>query len=174
MRIPDLAGHGQTPLPHAYTIDDYTQDVVNFIENTMHNAQCIIHNDESEESNPKSLIIIAHSNGGRIALHLAATHPDLVDQLILVNSAGIDLSYDPSRYRTIKRVVFPSIAKIMKYIIPQRLLSPLYRLLGGHDYLATAHDPYLRETFVTMLHTELENDMQNIDTQTIPTTLIRG
>ena len=185
MRIPDLAGHGQTPLPHPYTIDDYTADVVDFIENEIQNSKFKIQNNGKETNSPtpqqvagqahqitKSLII-AHSNGGRIALHLAATHPDLVDQLILVNSAGIDLSYDPSRYRTIKRVIFPSIARLCKKITPRKLQWLLYRLLGGHDYLATAHDTSLRETFVTMLHTYVENDMTNIDTQTIPTTLIR-
>ncbi len=175
VRIPDLAGHGQTSLPHAYTIDDYTADVISFIENEINNPKFKI-------QSPKSLILIAHSNGGRIALHLAATHPDLVSQLILINSAWVDLSYDPSRYRTIKRAVLPPLAKLCKKIFSPLLakregegwgVRSLYRLLGWHDYLATAHDRSLRETFVTMLHTYIENDMTNINTQTIPTTLIR-
>jgi pimeloyl-ACP methyl ester carboxylesterase len=33
--------------------------------------------------------IIGHSHGGRVAIVLAATHPELVDRLVLVNSAGI-------------------------------------------------------------------------------------
>lgn len=195
IRIPDLAGHGQTPLPHAYTIDDYITDVVDFIQQTIHHAGNFlpdkggVPNEFGTEGllpsaiqNPQSLIIIAHSNGGRIALHLASTHPDLVSQLILINSAWVDLSYDPSRYRTIKRAVLPPLAKLCKKIFSPLLakregegwgVRSLYRLLGWHDYLATAHDRSLRETFVTMLHTYIENDMQNIDTQTIATTLIR-
>lgn len=178
VRIPDLAGHGDSPLPRPYTIDDYTQDIIDFIHNEMHNSQSKIHTHEKEAKSlnhqTAKIPIIAHSNGGRIAIHLAATHPELVSQLILVNSAGIDLSYDPSRSRQAKRTFLPPLSSLMKKILPQRLRAFMLRALWWHDYLATDHDENLKKTFLTLLHTFLEQDMQEIDTTVTPTTLIRG
>lgn len=184
--IPDLAGHGQTPLPHPYTIDDYTADVVDFIQQTIHHAGDVlpdkggVPNEFGTEGllpsaihHSQSVILIAHSNGGRIALHLAATHPELVSQLILVNSAGVDLSYDPSRWRQAKRLILPPLWSLLKKITPRPIRSLLLRAIWSHDHLATDHDEMMRKTFHTMLHTFLEEDMQQIDTDNIPTTLIR-
>ncbi|MEO8217570.1 MAG: alpha/beta fold hydrolase [Acidobacteriota bacterium] len=40
--------------------------------------------------------LVGHSMGGQIAIHLAATRPDLLRSLILVNSTGIPFSFRPA------------------------------------------------------------------------------
>jgi len=42
--------------------------------------------------------LIGHSHGGRVSIVLAATHPEMVDRLVLVNSAGLRPKRVPTYY----------------------------------------------------------------------------
>jgi pimeloyl-ACP methyl ester carboxylesterase len=66
--------------------------------------------------------IIGHSFGGKVGIILAATHPGLVDRLVLVNSAGIRGKRDATYY-----------AKVYGFKAGKRLLGmpPLSGPLGG-------------------------------------------
>lgn len=74
----DLRNHGQSP--HADTMDypQMAEDVLRFIE---HN-----HFD--------SVRIIAHSMGGKTAMWLALTHPDIVKKLVVVDIAPVVYEHD--------------------------------------------------------------------------------
>jgi pimeloyl-ACP methyl ester carboxylesterase len=97
--------------------------------------------------------IVGHSHGGRIAIHLAAHHPDLVDKLVLVDAAGIRA---PRTLRWYRRV---AMAKLAKHVLnrlgpPGRALSG--RLVGrtaSSDYSATAE--VLRPTFNRLVSADL-------------------
>jgi pimeloyl-ACP methyl ester carboxylesterase len=97
--------------------------------------------------------IVGHSHGGRIAIHLAAHHPVLVDKLVLVDAAGIRA---PRTFRWYRRV---AIAKLAKHVLnrlgsPGRALSG--RLVGrtaSGDYSATAE--VLRPTFNRLVSADL-------------------
>jgi pimeloyl-ACP methyl ester carboxylesterase len=101
----------------------------------------------------KQVSIVGHSHGGRIAIHLAAHHPDLVDRLVLVDAAGIRA---PRTFRWYRRVV---VAKLAKHVLnrlgePGRSLSG--RLVGrtaSGDYSATAEA--LRPTFNRLVSADL-------------------
>lgn len=97
--------------------------------------------------------IVGHSHGGRVAIHLAAHHPELVERLVLVDSAGIRAPRTPGWYVRVGR------AKIAKHVL-NRLGEPgraLGRRLVGRsasgDYAAT--DAALRATFVKLVNTDL-------------------
>jgi pimeloyl-ACP methyl ester carboxylesterase len=71
---PDLPGFGATPPPpQAWGVDEYAAWVVALLDRL---------------EVPRASIV-AHSNGGRIAIVVAATHPSRVDRLVLTDSAGI-------------------------------------------------------------------------------------
>jgi pimeloyl-ACP methyl ester carboxylesterase len=97
--------------------------------------------------------IVGHSHGGRIAIHLAARHPELVDRLVLVDAAGIRA---PRTLRWYRRV---AMAKLAKHVLNR--LGPGGRALGRRlvgraasgDYAASADA--LRPTFVKLVNTDL-------------------
>jgi pimeloyl-ACP methyl ester carboxylesterase len=66
----DLPGHGAStkPPPHWFTLENYTQLLVQFCR----------HFDLTK------VVLVGHSMGGLLCLHLALTHPELVARMILV------------------------------------------------------------------------------------------
>ena len=72
--LPDVPGFGATPAP------DTPWSVADYVEWTA----ALLRRLSVERSD-----IIGHSNGGRIAMKLAATHPELVRRLVLTGAAGI-------------------------------------------------------------------------------------
>ena len=72
--LPDLPGFGATPEPPAaWAADDYAEWTARLLERL----------------GVERADVIGHSNGGRIALVLAAAHPDRIGKLVLTGSAGI-------------------------------------------------------------------------------------
>lgn len=67
----DLPGFGESKIDHAFSLDDYTNMLREFIL----------------EQNIENPIILGHSFGGRIAIHYASIYD--VKKLILVDSAGV-------------------------------------------------------------------------------------
>ncbi|HEY3775887.1 MAG TPA: alpha/beta hydrolase [Solirubrobacteraceae bacterium] len=109
--------------------------------------------------------IVAHSHGGRIAIHLAAHHPKLVDKLVLVDAAGIRA---PRTFRWYRRV---AMAKLAKHVLnrfggPGRALSG--RLVGrtaSGDYSATAEA--LRPTFNRLVGVDLTSLLPRVRASTL-------
>jgi pimeloyl-ACP methyl ester carboxylesterase len=108
--------------------------------------------------------IVGHSNGGRIAIHLASHHPGRVDKLILVDSAGIR----PKRgFRYYRRV---GMAKTAKHAA--RLLGPAGRALQRRVLARTASSDYanagpLRPTFVKLVNEDLTPLLSQIRASTL-------
>jgi pimeloyl-ACP methyl ester carboxylesterase len=114
--------------------------------------------------------IIGHSFGGRIAIVLAANFPEVVDKLILVNSAGIRPK------RTIKYYIFITIAKIGKILLSpkiwgkygEHIKNALYYLVGSEDYRNAGE---LRDVLVKVVNEDLRDLLHRID---VPTLLVWG
>lgn len=71
MAAPDLLGHGRSPWQAPWTIDANTSALAELVA--------------------EPVVVVGHSFGGAIALHLAATHPELVKGLVLLDPAvGLD------------------------------------------------------------------------------------
>ncbi len=149
----DLPGHGMSDLPpNPWGVSDYSE----FLRNVMDNFNLI---------KPH---FIAHSFGGRIAIHLAANFPERVNRLILVNSAGL------KPLRSTKYYFKISLAKIAKYFgmrlgkAGKIVQNRLYHAIQSKDY---SNAGPLRDTFVKIVNEDLAPMLPRIES---PTLLIWG
>jgi len=140
----DLPGFGKSENPKTpFDIEDYTSVIHSFIK----------------QVTEKSVIVIGHSFGGRIAGRLASDYNDDVEKIVLVNSAGIRISESRSRF-------FEIIAKILKLFIPDKVKTKLYDFLDS-DYSLR---PDLKATFKKIM----TNDIDIYKNINIPTLIIWG
>jgi len=145
LQVPGLTTESQK----AWTLDEY----VAWLDDTL--------------PRDESPIVVGHSNGGRIALALAARKPDRISRLILIASAGVVHNELPIR---IKRAVFGVVAKAgsgFKHIPFVRKV--FYRLIGAKDYGNAA--PHMRETMKNLISVDLVPEFSKI---TVPTLLLWG
>lgn len=109
------------------------------------------------------IILIGHSNGGRIALAFTNLFPEKVEKLILIDSAGIYHNEFPLK---IKRAVFKTIAKIGKRITPSKFLKNLlYRLARETDYRDLNENT--RQTMKNLISADLKPILSQIKTPTL-------
>lgn len=113
------------------------------------------------------VILIGHSNGGRIALAFTNLYPEKIKKLILIDSAGI---YHNELQHRIKIFIFKAIAKLGRKITPSRTLEDmLYKLAREGDYKRS--DPIVKQTMINLLNS---NKSLNISQISIPTLIIWG
>lgn len=75
---PDLLGHGHSPWRPPWSIDDHVAALSAFVDATI-------------PAGKRPLIVVAHSYGGALAIHLAHERPDAVGGLVLLDPAqGLD------------------------------------------------------------------------------------
>lgn len=109
------------------------------------------------------VILIGHSNGGRIAIAFAEIYPQKVEQLILIDSAGIYHNELPLR---LKRFVFKYIAKIGKKITSsEKLKVLLYKFAREGDYKNAT--PAQRQTMLSLINFDLSPVLNKISTPTL-------
>ncbi len=142
----DLPGFGKSRAPTSpWHVSDYANVVQSFIE----------------KLGLKSVTLVGHSFGGRVAIKLAATHPDAIGKLILVSSAGIRAE---PRMKTLKFVA----AKILKPFFAPTFMQPLrrklYALIGAEDYILT---PKLQQTFRNVASEDLIPFLPRIQADTL-------
>lgn len=71
---PDLRGHGQSDAPHTrYTMDELVDDIDNIVETL---------------KLPEKFILVGHSFGGSICVEYANAHPERLEKLVLIATAG--------------------------------------------------------------------------------------
>lgn len=151
----DLPGFGESQAPREpWGVDDYRRFLGSFM-------------DAVGIAQPAALI--GHSNGGRVAIAMAAAEPQRVSRMILVDSAGIR----PKRGFTYYRKV--SMAKVGKHAA-RRLGAPGRRLrdalvgrAASADYAAAP--PEMRATFVRLVNADLRDLLPQVR---VPTLLIWG
>jgi pimeloyl-ACP methyl ester carboxylesterase len=149
----DLPGFGQSdPPPQAWGVEDYQAFVAAFMDALSIEAPTIV----------------GHSNGGRIAIRMAATEPARASRLVLVDSAGIRPKRTLRWYRRV------GMAKIGKYAARflgspgERLRARLVGKAASADYLAAGE---LRPTLVKLVNADLRPFMPAIG---VPTLLVWG
>lgn len=134
---------------HAWTLDDYV---------TWFGKQI---------AKEKKVILIGHSNGGRISLAFAARYPEKVQQLILIDSAGLA---EKRLSVKIKRGVFGAAAKVgKKFTKSETSRRVLHKLARVKDYEQAS--PHMRETMKNLLAVDLTPELKNI---TAPTLIMWG
>jgi len=146
----DLPGFGGSPAPHgSWSVGDYAEVVKGFIE----------------KLELKTVIIIGHSFGGRVAIKLASEYSGVASKLVLVDSAGFVM-------QSSRKEVMATAAKIVRPLFKpkfmQNIRRKIYKGIGAEDYLAT---PELQKTFINIVNEDLDEDMKRIK---IPTLIIWG
>ena len=72
--VPDLRGHGQSDAPYTqYTMNEMVEDLHTIVESL---------------DFPDRFILVGHSFGGSICVEYANAHPELLEKLVLVATAG--------------------------------------------------------------------------------------
>ncbi len=148
----DLPGHGRSSLPpDAWGTEDYTACVLAVM-------------DRLRIRRPH---ILGHSFGGRIALDLAARHPDRVDKLVLVSSAGL---LPPRSAAYYLRTALARIGRVFGRFGSggRALQTRLYSKVASPDY---AQAGPMRPTFVKIVNEDLAPLLGSIRA---PTLLIWG
>lgn len=144
LRVPGLT----TNTSHAWTIDQYVKWL------------------DDELKGIEKPIVLGHSNGGRIALHYALMYPKKLHHLILLDSAGIEIS--PKRLSR-KRRIISSLARLFRPLKHIPLVSKVaYRLIGSDYGAAPAH---MKETLVNMFASDKDFDPSLVTT---PTSILWG
>lgn len=115
----------------------------------------------------QKMILIGHSNGGRIALAFCLKYPQKVEKLVLIDSAGIYHHELPIR---LKRIIFKYIAKFgRKVTSSERTRKFLYKLSRESDYEKAS--PIVKKTMVNLITLDLRNSLDKIK---VPTFIIWG
>jgi pimeloyl-ACP methyl ester carboxylesterase len=151
----DLPGFGESQAPREpWGVEDYRRFLASFMD-----AVGVV----------RPAALVGHSNGGRVAIAMAASEAERVSRMILVDSAGIR----PKRGFTYCRKV--GMAKVGKHAA-RRLGAPGRRLrdalvgrAASADYAAAA--PEMRATFVRLVNSDLRDLLPQVR---VPTLLIWG
>lgn len=146
----DLPGFGNSPAPkNHFTIFDYASLIREFIR----------------KQNLGRVVLVGHSFGGRVGIRLGAVAPEVLEKLVLVDSAGFRMPQTKKKlFKTAAKLVKP----FFKFTVFQGLRRKIYQSLGAEDYIAT---PQMQQTFVKVIDEDLSGDMQKI---TSPTFIIFG
>ncbi len=115
----------------------------------------------------KKVILLGHSNGGRIAIAFTAKYPSSVRRLILIDSAGIYHNELPIK---IKRELFKRLTQIGRKITnSESLRNIFYKLIRESDYKNA--DSIQRQIMVNLIYQDLTPMMKRIK---VPTLIIWG
>ena len=108
--------------------------------------------------------LVAHSHGGRIAIRLATTHPDLIGKLVLVDAAGIR----PKRTWTYRRKVLK--AKLAKHVLRRlgaRGRRAQERIAAGSASSDYANAGPMRPTLVKLVNEDLTPELPRVRASTL-------
>lgn len=138
--VPDLPGFGRTPAPAVgWGVSDYAAWTLRLLDR-LGVSRCDV---------------VGHSNGGRIALVLAAKHPDRIGKIVLTASAGIRPSHGLRhrwKVRTYKGLRLASRARVLPGEA-RRWAARRADQRGSDDYRASSG--VMRETLVRVVNDDL-------------------
>lgn len=137
----DFAGFGESEEPSVtYSVAEYADDVLKLMD------ICSI----------KSATLVGHSFGGRVAVYLATYYPDLVERLVLVDSAGL------KPHRKVSYYIKVGTHKLLKRL-------GLKGLRGSNDYSLLGAN--MKRTFVNVVNFYQDNDLKAVK---VPTAVFWG
>jgi pimeloyl-ACP methyl ester carboxylesterase len=154
--VPDLPGFGATESPPSpWGVDEYSAWVIALLDRL---GVARTH-------------IAAHSNGGRVAIALAATWPERVGRLVLTDSAGIRPSHGLQyqwRVRTFKLLRAAARSRGLPRLL-RRAAGRRAERRGSVDYRAASGT--LRASMVRLVNADLRPQLSRLR---VPTLLIWG
>lgn len=116
-----------------------------------------------KEHTEAKIILLGHSFGGQVAAYVAEWHADSFDELVLVAAAIVRPK------RRIKRVIFGSAAKIVKFFLhttkrntrTSELKRKMYNAIFSPDYADTSG--IKREIFKKVIREDMQESLQKIN-----------
>lgn len=116
----------------------------------------------AELEGEKDIVVLGHSNGGRIAMNYLLKFPGAFHHLILLNSAG---TYENEATVSLKRRVFRVLAKVFRVLryIPL-FRKVVYKIAGGGDYNRAPEN--MKKTLHNMLESDKDLAIKDIGTRT--------
>ena len=111
------------------------------------------------------VVVVAHSFGGRVAVHLAARHPELVRGLVLTGVPLVRLQAAPTPsfgFRVLKRLASVG-------LVSQKRMDAERRKRGSSDY--NAAQGVVRDIFVTLVNEDYRDQLAAI---TVPVRMVWG
>jgi pimeloyl-ACP methyl ester carboxylesterase len=136
----DLPGFGASPPPpEAWGSAEYASAVVMVIEELTGSSA------PAPPSAPTPMVLLGHSFGGRVAVHVAAQRPDLVKALVLTGAPlarTAPARKPPGTFR---------LARVMRKmgLVSESTMEKMRRRYGSSDYLAA--DGVMRQVLVRVL-----------------------
>ena len=152
LTVIDFPGHGKSGRPPVpWGVGDYARCVEELLQQ-LHIEKCSI---------------IAHSFGGRVTLHLAANHPQMVDKLVLTGCAGLKKPQTEEQKKRSaafrkKKKLLQGLAKLpLVGSLADKAMEKLRRQYGSADY--NALDAEMRQTFVKVISEDLSPLLSRIE-----------
>lgn len=156
--MPDMPGFGQSEeQSEPWSVDDYVDFILEYLK----------------EYNPKKLILLGHSFGGRVIIKLCSREnlPFEIEKVILVDAAGVkpaETSAGKLRKKGVKAGKKLLSSSLMKAMFPDAVEN-LKNKTGSADYRAAS--PIMKETLKLVVNEDLCDLMPNVK---CPTLLIWG
>ena len=149
--IPDLPWFWKTEITKIYNLSDYAQIVEEFCKRL-----------ELEE-----IILWGHSNWGAISITLESRWKIDIDRLVLNNSAWIRNDEKRTKKRKILNFVINNLKFLKKIFIFKKIRILFYKIIWGHDYLNAEKSPFLKQTYLNMISSDLQEKIKNIKLDTL-------
>lgn len=113
-------------------------------------------------------VVVAHSFGGRVAVRLAAAHPELVSALVLTGVPLVRATAAPKPALTLR------VAKRLRaaHLVPQSVVDRMRRNAGSADYRAA--QGVMRDVLVRLVGEDYREDLARVAASGIPVHLVWG
>lgn len=133
--VVDLPGFGGSNIPDVKSIFEYSKLVVELCQYL---------------KIPK-LRVVGHSLGGRVAIVMAANNPEMVEQIILIDPAGV-------KQRSVFRSGLKILAKLFSWV-PKTIRARVSNKVMDEDY---RNNPHLRDLYRAIVKDDLRNQLKKI------------
>jgi pimeloyl-ACP methyl ester carboxylesterase len=150
--VPDLPGFGATPMPpEPWGVDEYARWVLALLDRL----------------GIERAHIVGHSNGGRIAIALAAAHPGRVHRLVLTDSAGIRPPHGLRFQMRVRTFKLMRAASRWQWLPASARGGAQRRAAqgGSEDYRAASGS--MRATMVRLVNADLRPQLARLTTSTL-------
>lgn len=152
----DFPGHGRSGQPpEPWGVAEYSQQLYDLLK----------------ELSIDRVHVIAHSFGGRVAIYLASTYPDLIDKLVITGGAGIKKPLSDAqlkRQQDFKRynAALNSMKRIALLASPvNKLQASLRNRYGSADYIKL--NEVMRQSFSKIVSLDLYPNLKDIHSSTL-------
>jgi pimeloyl-ACP methyl ester carboxylesterase len=153
----DLPGFGASPPPpEAWGSADYAAAVVRVIEELTGSSAPVSGPTPTGAPASTPMVLLGHSFGGRVAVHVAAQRPDLVKALVLT---GAPLARTAPARRAPRAFRFARAMRQMG-LVPESTMEKMRRRYGSPDYLAA--EGVMRQVLVRVLAENYDEQLEGL------------